>query len=103
MSYAKIKNSTPIKYPYSFVELHEENPSSEYDSRFSIDEWYAMTDLAVATNTKLVKVAQDKQPVFDSTSEYIIEKTVPALLDGVWTIGWDIFKKSKTEIESALL
>lgn len=91
--FAKTNNTTLIKYPYTFADLREENPHSRYDGRFTLPEWYAQTDDATSTGATVVEVVIADQPEYDTATHYLIQKTTPELIDGVWTIGWDIVER----------
>lgn len=93
MNYAKTNNTNLIKYPYTFADLREENTYSRYDGRFTLSEWYAQTDDAASTGATVVKVVIADQPEYDTATHYLTQQTTPALIDGVWTIGWDIVER----------
>lgn len=65
MQYAKVNNNTLLEYPYTMVDLHKENPSSSYDNRFSLPEWYSQTEKAVNTGNKIVEVFVEDAPEID--------------------------------------
>lgn len=91
--HVKAHTTNLIKYPYTFTELREENPHSRYDGRFTLPEWYSQTEDAAATGAAVVEVAIADQPEYDSTTHYLRQKANPELIDGVWTIGWDIVER----------
>lgn len=93
MTYAKTHDITLIKHPYTFTDLREENPYTRYDGRFTLSEWYAQTDDASATGATVVEVVIADQPEYDTATHYLIQQTTPTLIDGVWTIGWDIVER----------
>lgn len=91
--FAKTNNTDLIKYPYTLADLREENPYSRYDGRFTLAEWYAQTEDAASTGSAVVEVVIADQPEYDSTTHYLRQQTTPELIDGVWTIGWDIVER----------
>jgi hypothetical protein len=91
--FAKTTLTTILSYPYTFADLREENPHSRYDGRFTLPEWYAQTEDAASTGAAVVEVVIAGQPEYDSTTDYLIQKTTPELIDGVWAIGWDIVER----------
>lgn len=93
MLFSKTNNTTFIKYPYTFSDLREENPYTRYDGRFALPEWYAQTEDAQNTGATVVEVVIANQPEYDNTTHYLSQKTTPELIDGVWTIGWDIVER----------
>lgn len=93
MLHAKTNNTNLIKYPYTFTDLREENPYSRYDGRFTLSEWYAQTDDATATEATVVEVVIADQPEYGTATHYLSQKQTPELIDGVWTIGWDIVER----------
>ena len=94
MDYAKIHNNTLLKYPYSYLDLIEENPHTQYDGRYSIPEWYSKTDEAVATGNRVVKVKIAEQPHYDKNTHHVIQNANPELVDGEWVITWDFIERS---------
>lgn len=91
--FIKTHNTTLIKHPYTFADLREENPYTRYDGRFTLPEWYAQTEDAQTTGATVVEVVIADQPGYDTETHYLTQHTTPALVDGVWTIGWDIVER----------
>lgn len=89
MIYAEIQNNQIVlKYPYSKTDLHLDNPSSEYDDRFTLVEWYAQTEKASSNNSALVEVAISDCPSYDPNMQTAQQASLPELVDDVWTVGW---------------
>lgn len=90
--YAKIDRSTMqvVKYPYTIHDLEESNPHTSYDDRFSLDEWYAMTDEALKSTTQVVEVETDPEPEYDPKTQYPVKNDIPNHIDGNWIISWTI-------------
>lgn len=93
MNFAKIKGYRVIKYPYMWGDLREQNPHTKFDARLSLKDLYARTEDAWATGSEIVDVVFTDPPNFDKATEGIVCKTAPELIDGVWTIGWDIVER----------
>lgn len=93
MAYAKINGVSLVKYPYTKSDLRQENPYSRYDSRYTLPEWYAMTDEGLTSGNQVVEVKTAEQPEYDATTHDITQKPVPELVDGEWVLGWDIVER----------
>lgn len=98
--FAKVKNTTLVKYPYTRVNLRGENPYTRYDARHTLPEWYAMTEEGLASGNQVVEVKTAEKPEYDVATHYAIEKTTPELTNGEWLLGWEI-KERPPEDESA--
>lgn len=91
--FAKITGTDLLEFRYTFADLREENPYTRYDGRFTLSEWYAQTEDAAATGATVVEVVIADQPEYDTATHYLTQQTTPALINGVWTIGWDIVER----------
>lgn len=93
MGFAKVKDDQIIQYPYTYYDLCTENPSTRYDSRRTVPEWYALSDEAVESGSQVVDVVLAPSPEYDDATYYAVQKNAPELVEGVWVLGWDIVER----------
>lgn len=100
MQYAKINNNTLLEYPYTISDLHKENPSSAYDDRFSLPDWYSQTEQAINRGNKIVEVFSEEGPEIDVTTQNIIQASVPSFSqnEDKWVLAWIVTAKSAEEL-----
>ena len=101
MEYVKTHLTTIVKFPYTFNNLQEENPSTNYDNRFTLPEWYAQTEDAITNNYTVEIVTEDSIPTIDPNTQMLEIMTVPINVAGNWTIGWNIIEKTAEQIQKA--
>ena len=97
IQYAKINSSSLLEFPYTWVSLKQENPTSEFDDRFTLEEWYAQTKEAIDTGNTIVIVQEPNQPQTDFNNYSLIKFQEPALVNGTWVLGWTQVEKSAEE------
>lgn len=101
MSYAKIKDTDVIKFPYTLDDLLQENPNTNYDDRFELDGWYAQTEEAIDTGNSVVKVSVGEPPHLEDYRTHIAALAeTPTLKDGVWVLEYVIRARTKTELDA---
>jgi hypothetical protein len=101
VGYAKVKTyNIVIQFPYSFTDLRNENPNTEYDDRFDLPQWYAQTQDAIINNCKIVEVFEviPLPENYNQFTQNAIKMILPVLLDNQWILGWDIVPKTEQEI-----
>ncbi len=86
--YAKIQNSTIIKYPYTWGDFVAENNNTIYPSGADMSVLFPQTAAAVG-GYSLVDVASVAMPTYDPATESCVEGT-PVLSAGVWSQTWVI-------------
>ena len=90
--YAKIKDGSVEKYPYTIGDLKKDNPNTSFTSSIS----------TVTLNSYgVVEVKTENRPSFNETTQYLDLKKVPELVSGVWTLKWEIKDKTQTELDEA--
>ena len=89
MNYAKVSDDVLIQYPYTMLDLKEENPFTRYDGRYSLPEWYAQTEDAIKNNRSLVSVNITNQPTYNHLTENCVEID-PSMEYGKWVQKWEI-------------
>lgn len=97
--YAKINASGLIKFPYSFDELRQENPYTNFDMTKPLEDLYSATDDAKQNNASVVPVLVEGKPAeIDPYVKYEQESS-PSFSNGQWTLGWNAIQKSKDELD----
>jgi len=88
MNYLKVKDNLILKFPYTYSDLLQENPSSNYDDRFTLPEWYSVTEECRQTGASVVEFQIVEQPIFDP-AVYEAELNLPPIfVDGAWVANW---------------
>ena len=106
MVYAKIKNNSVIKYPFTLEDLQTENPHTNYEGVDILDV-YPTTETGIREGSVLVEVLDTKKPKFvnleDSLYKDIVSGEIPELVDGVWKIVHTFVDKPESEVTSLIL
>lgn len=102
MKYAKVNDSTVIKYPYDMVDLEQENPNTSYDSRHTVAEWYNLTEESEKTGNKVVEVSLEKEPNADRNEYRVYLNEIPSLIDNSWVLQYTVQKLAQTEIDEII-
>lgn len=87
--FAKIENGNLVEYPYSIHKLKKDNPSVSYPKTMTDEE---------ASNFGLHRVSFLGRPSFNEETEKLVSQNQPSLVDGVWSIGWDVVAKTDEEL-----
>ena len=103
--YAKILNQTIIKFPYSFDDLQNENPYSNFGN---IDvknfiETYSNTEDAHTTGCELILVELESKPQFNIATEKLVLSDTPVYENEKWILKYSIVtltQEEKNEIEN---
>lgn len=95
--YAEVKGSQLIKYPYMFSDLQADNPSTNYGGNYDVSYWFPMTETAIQNGYSLSEVKELDQPSFDIATQNCALNNAPSLIDGEWTIGWEVTEKTPEE------
>jgi hypothetical protein len=48
------------------------------------------------------RVVRADEPAYDPATHKVAKHTVPALVDGTWTLGWDVVALTQEELDAAL-
>lgn len=95
--FAKIRNNQVVEFPYNWDQLLVENPSTVFDKRFSLIDWYAKTE-AAQDGSELVEVVRESpMPSIDWATETADRSETPQLVGDTWKLLW--VKRNKTEEE----
>jgi hypothetical protein len=81
--YAKILNNAVVKYPFTLVELEQENPYTKYNMDVDLIDIYPKTETGTRENSFLVEVHSSTPPSFNPALEKIVESN-PVLSNGQW-------------------
>lgn len=93
-TYAKIKNSQVIKYPYTMEDLFKDNPHTKYDNRYTLPEWFLLSDLFVKDNYLLEEVQVESFPSVDLDIYLVKNCSLPILKNGNWVLEWDVNERT---------
>ena len=88
--YAKIKDGSVEKYPYSITDLKKDNPNVSFPKTIPTAtlNHYGVADVVIAT-----------RPSFNAFTQTIRCENTPELVSGVWTRKWKIINKSQEELD----
>ena len=88
--YAKIKDGSVEKYPYSISDLKQDNPNVSFPK---------VLDSTVLNSFGMYEVVTDSKPTYNIVTQVINKKSTPELVSEVWTLKWEIKDKSQEEID----
>jgi hypothetical protein len=97
IQYAKINSGSLLEFPYTWASLRQQNPNSEFDDRFTLEEWYSQTKEAGDTGNTIVAVQESEQPETDFSNYNLIKLQEPTLVNGSWVLTWTQVEKSAEE------
>jgi hypothetical protein len=98
--FAKILNTTLIKYPYDVSCLYKENPYTRFDLSVDLPTLYSRTEDATNTGASIVEVVSATAPLCNYAIEKIVENAEPTLVDGVWTMGSSLVALTQEELDA---
>ena len=93
-TYAKIKNNQVIKYPYTMEDFLKDNPHTKYDKRFTLPEWFLLSDCFVRDNYLLEEVQVESYPSVDLDIYLVTICSLPTLKDGNWVLEWHVNERT---------
>jgi hypothetical protein len=83
------------EYPFTPPQIREAFPNTSFPRET------AARDAAFAERGyHYVRVAD--QPAYDPATHKVVKHTAPALVDGTWTLGWDVVALSQEELAARL-
>lgn len=86
--YVKAKNSVVERFPFSVFELRKENPNVSLPREMTQEQLASMD---------VFSVVEQPEPDTDRFS-YTVKRQLPELVDGQWTVLWDIIAKSAEQL-----
>jgi len=98
--YIKVKGNDAIQYPYNRVALQLDNPSTSYDERYDLLDWFSQTETALIHGYTLEEVVKGDVPVINHSIERNAEDAHPTLIEGVWVILTVTIPLTSDEIEA---
>jgi hypothetical protein len=99
-TYVKVsKNNEVLVYPYTMGTLMEENPSSIYDGRFSIAEWFSQTEVGLVGDIKVMPVEFGTQPDTDPFTQNLVLEETPTLVGDSWILAYTNKQKTQDDID----
>lgn len=87
--YVKINQDNNIEtFPYSLSSLKKDYPNVSMPKNL---------DESVLAQFDVFKISYEPRPVISESTQKITQKTNPELVEGVWTLGWDVIEKTELE------
>lgn len=90
--YVKIKNGVVEKYPYSTDNFRRDNPNISFPQVLSKE---------LLESYGVYSVIEADRPETDSSS-YAVKRHLPELVDGQYTILWDVIQKTSAQLADEL-
>ena len=87
--YAKITNGSVDQLPYTVGQLRRDNPNTSFPKR--------VTDEMLA-GYGVVPVTYTDAPTYDERTQKAAQDSAPTLVNGAWTIGWQVTNKTAEEL-----
>jgi len=88
--YAKIKDGSVEKYPYSITDLKKDNPNVSFPK---------VLNTSTLNSFGTYEVVTDSKPTYNSVTQTINKKSTPELVSGVWTLKWETKDKPQEDID----
>ena len=101
MLFARVNTGGCVKFPYTQDTLQEENPHTAFDFSVPLPELFAPTEAALTTGDEIVEVIMSMNPGYVTADKEAVQATTPTLIDGVWTLGWNIVTKTGAALAEA--
>lgn len=101
MLFARVNTGGCVKFPYTQDTLQEENPHTSFDFSIPLPELFAPTEAALDTGDEIVEVVIDDDPGYVTADKVAVRATTPTLIDGIWTLDWDIISKTGAALAEA--
>lgn len=98
--FAKVKNDVCLQYPYTDADLKLDNPYTKYPANFDLVEVFPTTEQATIHGCSLVAVVFEDKPEANPNTQRVVEQP-PALVNGVWTVQWEVAALSSQEMADA--
>lgn len=92
--FAKVKDLTLVKYPYTDADLKEDAPFIEFDNSLTLAEQFKVADSSISDGFSIVDVEIQEPPSFDAGIEELKQASVPSLINEKWMLGWVVIAKA---------
>lgn len=76
-----------VTYPYTFSNLQQENPYTNFGSNNDVMYWFPQTNAAIELGYQLLGVLDAPQPTYDPLTQYITQGP-PEYKNGNWYTSW---------------
>lgn len=98
--YAKINESSVVKFPYSIVDMEQDNPGLVVVKCEDFPAFYASTE-AAKNGSNVVSVSVDEFPAIDNLTQKAVLNIAPTLIDGKWILKFNVRYMTEEEISVA--
>ena len=88
MTYARVENGSVVRYPYDFLLLRKDNPSTSFPAD-------ALERADVRSTFNVVEVSEVSKPSEDVNH---VNEANPVLVNGTWTQAWEETPRSAEEM-----
>ena len=89
--YLKITSGSVDTYPYNVGQLRRDNPNTSFPSRIPLN---------ILEEYGVFPVSVSDLPVVDGRTQLAVQDSTPSLIDGAWTVDWNILSKSSEDIQT---
>jgi hypothetical protein len=96
--YAKVLNGELVQFPYTIDSLCAENPYTNFGPNPNLLEIFPQTEAAIKSGEELVEIIMRAEPTVIFTHKSV--QLPPSIIDGVWTVSWEIIMKTGDELAS---
>jgi len=86
----KITNGDVDTYPYSVGQLRRDNPNTSFPRRIPAE---------MLESYGVFLVTYIDMPSIDIRTQKAEQQVTPSLINGVWTLGWNVVAKQSSEID----
>ena len=95
--FAKVKNTELVKYPYTVLDLQEENPFTNYGYNPNLIELFPQTEEALNNGYSIVEV-EVLPKLIVTRLQKLVQDIPKRQTNGNWQVGWIIQDKTTEEI-----
>jgi len=89
--YVKITSGSVDTYPYNVGQLRRDNPNTSFSSRIPLN---------ILEEYGVFPVSVSDMPVVDDRTQLAVQDSTPSLIDGAWTVDWNILSKPSEDIQT---
>ena len=93
MTYARVENGSVVRYPYDFLLLRKDNPSTSFPAD-------ALERADVRSAFNVVEVSAVSKPSEDA---HHVNETNPVFVNGAWTQVWEQTPRSAEEMAEKIV
>lgn len=90
ITYAIVKETTLITYPYMFSTLQEQNPHTNFGDNYDVAYWFPQTQTAIENSYTIEPVTISPKPHYDPNNEICVQDANPKLNEEGWSLGWTV-------------